>query len=307
MRRLVNYKYSIVLVLLTLVSGVSAWAQDAAATEAAPAPEASSDGWMFWGLTTVVLFIVFLMISVFAKLKGLEEDEYATTEKVSFKQKWAELNQRIFTKAVPVEKEEDILLDHDYDGIKELDNALPPWWKWGFYITVVVAVIYFVRFHVLETGPTPEQEYNTEMSMAAAQMEEYRKKSNNMVDEKTVTMADAAGIADGKQIFQKSCFMCHGSNGEGSVGPNLTDDFWLHGGSINDVFKTIKYGVTDKGMQAWEKTYSPSQIKNLASYIKSLRGTNPANAKAPQGEAYTEAATADSTATIRKESVTLNK
>jgi len=262
---------------------------------------------MFWGLTTVVLFIVFLMISVFAKLKGLEEDEYATTEKVSFKQKWAELNQRIFTKAVPVEKEEDILLDHDYDGIKELDNALPPWWKWGFYITVVVAVIYFVRFHVLETGPTPEQEYNTEMSMAAAQMEEYRKKSNNMVDEKTVTMADAAGIADGKQIFQKSCFMCHGSNGEGSVGPNLTDDFWLHGGSINDVFKTIKYGVTDKGMQAWEKTYSPSQIKNLASYIKSLRGTNPANAKAPQGEAYTEAATADSTATIRKESVTLNK
>jgi cytochrome c oxidase cbb3-type subunit 3 len=155
MRRLVNYKYSIVLVLLTLVSGVSAWAQDAAATEAAPAPEASSDGWMFWGLTTVVLFIVFLMISVFAKLKGLEEDEYTTTEKVSFKQKWAELNQRIFTKAVPVEKEEDILLDHDYDGIKELDNALPPWWKWGFYITVVVAVIYFVRFHVLENGHTP--------------------------------------------------------------------------------------------------------------------------------------------------------
>ena len=307
MRRLVNYKYSIALVLLTLVSGVSAWAQDAAATEAASAPEASSDGWMFWGLTTVVLFIVFLMISVFAKLKGLEEDEYTTTKKASFKQKWAELNQRIFTKAVPVEKEEDILLDHDYDGIKELDNALPPWWKWGFYITVVVAVIYFVRFHVLETGPTPEQEYNTEMSMAAAQMEEYRKKSNNMVDEKTVTMADAAGIADGKQIFQKSCFMCHGSNGEGSVGPNLTDDFWLHGGSINDVFKTIKYGVTDKGMQAWEKTYSPSQIKNLASYIKSLRGTYPANAKAPQGEAYTETAATDSAATISNESVTLNK
>jgi cytochrome c oxidase cbb3-type subunit 3 len=143
--------------------------------------------------------------------------------------------------------------------------------------------------------------------MAAAQMEEYRKKSNNMVDEKTVTMADAAGIADGKQIFQKSCFMCHGSNGEGSVGPNLTDDFWLHGGSINDVFKTIKYGVTEKGMQAWEKTYSPAQIKNLASYIKSLRGTNPANAKAPQGEAYTEATATDSTATISKESVTLNK
>jgi cytochrome c oxidase cbb3-type subunit III len=199
-----------------------------------------------------------------------------------------------------VEKEEDILLDHDYDGIKELDNALPPWWKYGFYITVVIAVIYVLRFHVFNTGPNPEQEYRAEMKHAAEQIEAYRKQSNDMVDEKTVTLADASGITAGRQLFQKTCFVCHGANGEGGVGPNLTDDYWIHGGSINDVFKTIKYGVPDKGMQAWEKNFSPSEIRNLSSFIKSLKGTNPANAKAAQGEIYKEVAAVPDSAVVKK-------
>ena len=136
----------------------------------------------------------------------------------------------------------------------------------------------------------PEEEYRTEMSLAAAQIEEYRKASGEMVDEKTVTMADAAGIADGARIYAQSCLACHGAKGEGGVGPNLTDDYWLHGGTINEVFKTIKFGVPDKGMQAWEKMFSPTQLKNLSSYIKSIRGTNPPNGKAPQGEPFQEAA-----------------
>jgi cytochrome c oxidase cbb3-type subunit 3 len=163
-----------------------------------------------------------------------------------------------------------------------------------------------MRYHVWKTGPDPEQEYNTEMAAATKQIEEYRKKAGENVDEKTVTLADAKGIAEGQKIYQANCFACHGAKGEGGVGPNLTDKFWMHGGSINDVFKTIKYGVPEKGMQAWEKTYSPSQIKNIASYIKSIVGTNPPNAKAPQGDAFEEtetenkAAAKDSTAIAKR-------
>lgn len=277
-----------------LLMQAPAWAQEAAAESAEAAKEtaaASQDGWGFWGVAAALFFLLFFLIIVMQKAAGIGKAE--TTEAFSFATWWRKMDERFFTKAIPVEKEKDYLLDHNYDGIQELDNSLPPWWKWGFYITIVVAVFYILRFHVWGTGPTPEQEYKTEMSLAAAQIEEYRKLSNDMVDEKTVTMADAAGIAEGAKIFGQSCLACHGAKGEGGVGPNLTDDYWLHGGTINDVFKTIKIGVPDKGMQAWEKMFSPSQIKNLASFIKSIKGTNPPNGKAPQGEIFKE-----STATV---------
>lgn len=238
-----------------------------------------------WGLGILLLFGFLGLVFVMRKFGSLGTEEKPAT---SFRQWWSNLDARLFTKAIPLEKEADHLLDHDYDGIRELDNSLPPWWKYGFYVTIGVAIFYLFRFHVWNTGPTPEQEYQKEMAVAAKQIEEYRKKAGDMVDEKTVTMADAKGIAEGQKIFQSNCFACHGAKGEGGVGPNLTDSYWLHGGTINDVFKTIKYGVPDKGMQAWEKTYSPSQIKALASYIKSLAGTNPPNAKAPQGDPFDE-------------------
>jgi len=220
---------------------------------------------------------------------------------------WSDLDKKFFTKAAPLEKEADVLLDHDYDGIKELDNALPPWWKWGFYFTLVVAVLYMFRFHVWKTGPTPEDEYNREMTVAAAQLENIRMSNKETYDEKTVTMADAKGIAEGKKIFSGTCFPCHGANGEGNaVGPNLTDNYWLHGGAIGSVFKTITNGVPDKGMQAWGKTFSPTDIKNLASFVLSLQGTNPANAKAPQGDIYTPGAITDSVS-IKKDTVLSKK
>lgn len=215
---------------------------------------------------------------------------------------WAYMDKKIFTKAAPLEKEADVLLDHDYDGIKELDNALPPWWKWGFYFTVIVAVIYLLRFHVFHAGPTPEEEYNTEMQIAAAKLASM-KSNKDMINETNVTLADEAGVAAGKKIFTGVCFACHGANGEGNaVGPNLTDKYWLHGGSLGDVFKTITIGVPDKGMQAWGKTYSPTDIRNLSSFILSLQGTNPPNAKASQGNLYEPGkASADSTA-VKKDS-----
>src|SRR5436190_8635229 len=220
-----------------------------------------------------------------------------------FSKWWGELDKRYFTKAASLEKEADVLLDHDYDGIKELDNALPPWWKWSFYFTIVVAVIYMFRFHVIKTGPTPLQEYDNEMRIAAAHMENFRKNSKEAFDETTVKLADATGIAAGKKIFTGTCFPCHGANGEGNaVGPNLTDKYWLHGGTLGNVFKTITIGVPDKGMQAWGKTFSPTDIRNLASFVLSLQGTKPANAKAPQGNLF-EPGKASDTTVVKKESL----
>lgn len=267
-------------------------------------------GGMKYFLYAIIGFVVLaLVITVnFLRLNKKYEKAYRVKkgrehEPTGFRKWWSELDKRFFTKAAPLEKEADVLLDHNYDGIRELDNALPPWWKWGFYITVILAVIYMFRFHVWHTGPTPEEEYNKEMAMAAARLENTRMTSKEMFDEKTVTMADAKGIADGKKIFTGTCFPCHGANGEGNaVGPNLTDKYWLHGGAIGNVFKTITIGVPEKGMQAWGKTFSPTDIKNLASFILSLQGSNPANAKAPQGDLYTPAATKDSVV-VKKDTV----
>lgn len=190
----------------------------------------------------------------------------------------------------PVEQEADIDLGHDYDGIRELDNRLPPWWLYGFYLTIIVGVIYLWRYHVSHTGPSSAEEYQIAMTRAAEQQEEYLKKSASKVDENTVVMLDASGIAAGKSTFITNCAACHGKLGEGGVGPNLTDDYWLHGGKINDVFKTIKYGYPEKGMRSWKDDLSPVMIAQVASYIKSIHGSNPPNAKAQQGDLYTEGA-----------------
>lgn len=246
----------------------------------------TGDAWLYW-TTGAVLFAIFFFLAVvlYSANKVLKQEAGSFT----LKDYWTSMNRQFFTKAVPVANETDILLDHDYDGIKELDNALPPWWKYGFYFTIGIAFLYLLRYHVWKTGPDPQQEYDQEMKAAAAQVEAYNKKNGGgAVDEKTVTMADAAGIAEGDKLFHANCYACHGAKGEGGVGPNLTDNYWLHGGTINDVFKTIKYGWPDKGMPSWEKSYSPEQIKFLASYIKSLAGTNPPNAKAPQGDPLQE-------------------
>lgn len=256
---------------------------------------------MEYFLFGVIAFTVFALVlaAYFLGLKNRFQREAdlkkGRVHQSGLRRWWSELDKKYFTKAASLEKEADVLLDHDYDGIKELDNALPPWWKWGFYFTIVVAVIYIFRFHVTGSGPTPLQEYDYEMKIAAAKMDAFHKNSKEAFDEKTVTLADAKGIAEGKKIFAGTCFPCHGANGEGNaVGPNLTDEYWLHGGSLGDVFKTVKNGVPDKGMQAWGKTFSPTDIKNIASFILSLKGSKPANAKAPQGNLYEPAKTIDS-------------
>jgi cytochrome c oxidase cbb3-type subunit III len=213
-----------------------------------------------------------------------------------------------FNAAIPIEKEKDVLLDHNYDGIQELDNSLPPWWKYGFYLTIIVACIYIYRYHISNTGPSQHDEYVTEMEQGEADKAAYLTQAGNNVDENTVVLlTDAGELAAGKELFIKTCAACHLADGGGVVGPNLTDEYWLHGGSIKDIFKTIKYGWQEKGMKSWKDDYSPKQIQQLASFVKSLKGTKPATPKAPQGELYIEAATAAPAADTTKKAADSTK
>jgi cytochrome c oxidase cbb3-type subunit 3 len=189
----------------------------------------------------------------------------------------------------PVTDEPAIDLGHNYDGIRELDNRLPPWWLYGFYSTIVFAFVYLYMHHVSHSAPNPIEEYQASVSQAEIAKEAYLKKAANNVDETTVKLlTDQPSLDAGKAVFESTCFACHGKQGEGGVGPNLTDDYWMHGGSIQDVFKTIKYGWPDKGMKSWKDDFSPVQIAQIASYVKSLHGAKAPNAKAPQGVLFIE-------------------
>ena len=261
----------------------------------------------FWTMSTVILLELLVIFLLVLFIKNIFRSIHPV-EKIIVQGKlqsgswmirtWHRLDKQFFTKAIPLEKEADMLLDHDYDGIKELDNALPPWWKYGFYITIVVALFYIFKFEVWHTGMNPTQEYAEEMSAAKIQTDAYLASAKENVDENSVVQLDAAGAAAGKEIFTKTCVACHLAEGQGSVGPNLTDEYWIHGGGVKDIFKTIKYGYPDKGMQSWQTTYSPVQMQQLATYIRTLKGTNPPNPKAPQGDLYKEVAViTDSAAT----------
>ena len=259
-----------------------------------------------------IITILFLSLSVRSMYSLLlPEKEPAPVKVFAFKKWWAGLDKKLFTKATPVEKEADVMLDHNYDGIQELDNALPPWWKYGFYLTIGVAIIYLLNFHVFGTGKNPTEEYDEEVAKARIEKEIYESKNKDKIDENNVPMADAAGLATAKGIFSTQCVACHGKLGEGGAGPNLTDDYWLHKGSLNDIYHTIKNGYPEKGMQSWAAVFSPKEISFLASYVKSLYGTKPPNAKAPQGEleaaTSTSPATSDSVKSIKTDSLASNK
>jgi len=189
------------------------------------------------------------------------------------------------TNVVPVEKEQDILFDHEYDGIRELDNSLPPWWVYMFYITIGFAVVYMTYYHFTDMGLSQQEQYEMEMEEAQERIQAYLSRQTAQVDETNVEMIeDESQLAMGKTLYETNCVACHGIMGEGGVGPNLTDEYWIHGGTIKDVFKTIKYGVPEKGMISWQAQLRPKDMHQVSSYIMTLVGTNPPNGKEPQGE-----------------------
>jgi cytochrome c oxidase cbb3-type subunit 3 len=238
--------------------------------------------------TVLVIALIMWLVVVYSERNDNEGALFKNPLKAFFK--W-------FTKSTPIENEKEILLNHDYDGIKELDNRIPPWFNFLFYGTITWAVIYMLIFHVFDDGQVQTKEYNMEVQQAALERQ-ILIKTGAFLNEETVTqLTDAAGLNEGKEIFMKNCVSCHGQEGGGLVGPNLTDDYWINGGGIKNIFKTIKYGVPAKGMISWQTQLDPKKMQAVASYVMSLHGTKPANAKAPEGTKWEETKT-DSTKNI---------
>lgn len=190
------------------------------------------------------------------------------------------------TRSNAPEQEADVMLDHNYDGIRELDNVLPPWWVYLFYGTIIFAGIYLVRFHVMGDY-NQDQEFQAEVKEAQAAVDAYLKTAPDMMNKDKVTLlTDAPSLAAGKALYQTNCIACHRADGGGQIGPNLTDQFWINGGGIKNVFNTIMEGGRDgKGMISWKATIKPSDIQKVASYVLSLQGSNPKDAKPVEAEA----------------------
>ncbi|MFC3559188.1 cbb3-type cytochrome c oxidase N-terminal domain-containing protein [Pedobacter jamesrossensis] len=187
----------------------------------------------------------------------------------------------------PIEEEKDLVIDHAYDGIHELNNPVPGWFNFLFYGTILFGIGYLFYYYIGGYGLNQDQLYQAEINKSIEDKAIYLQKSANAIDESNVKIDNSAMVIEsGKAIFTGNCVVCHGPAGGGIIGPNLTDEFWLHGGGVNNIFKTIKYGVPEKGMISWEKTLSPKQISEVTNYILSLEGTKPVGAKAPQGEKY---------------------
>lgn len=290
---------NLALVLLLLVTALPVFGQATApATPAAPFVETHQTEIMIGLFAATMLIMVFVVVYLSSLLvsmtksvltekqqEALEDVEFVPFAKLA---NWTKLSKAL-NDSVPIEQEAGIMLDHDYDGIKELDNHLPPWWTAMFYATIVFGFIYLFYYQFSETDRSQIAEYEEDMAIAKEQKDVYLAKMANMVNENNVTaLADAASLSNGKNIFTQYCAACHGQAGEGGVGPNFTDVFWIHGGGIKNVFTTVKYGVPEKGMIAWQDQMTAKDMQDVSSYILTLKGTNPPNGKAPQGDPWNE-------------------
>lgn len=269
---------------------------------AAEAPASGNSGSLYSGILIILFLVVilFLIVSlVLLKTVNVLAKEIKTPSAPALKEparimeyeEWTALEKAkpgIWTRLMglkPLSEEKDLMLEHDFDGITELDNPTPAWFMVLFYGTIVFAVIYMLNYHVFEWSPLQDEEYAIEMKAAEAEKSVFLAKAGNLIDETTVKVnTDAGVIAAGKAVYVQNCIACHGQQGEGSIGPNMTDEYWIHGGTVHAIFKTIKYGVPEKGMISWEKTLTPKQISDVSNFILSLQGTTPPNPKAAQGD-----------------------
>lgn len=294
-------KGAAIITVFFLLASSSTYAQDAASSTTSVDAVSAVMGGLDPNTVIILSVVVFIELFVILYLYNILQRMLVALgykEKKESAWSWKSISKRM-TNAAPLERESDVATDHVYDGIRELDNSLPPWWVWMFYTTIAFSFVYVIYYH-LGSGPTQDQEYLAEVELASIKKAESLKQTASKVDENTVVLlTDAADISKGKSSFITKCAACHGQNGEGGVGPNLTDEYWIHGGGIKNIFKTIKYGVQEKGMIAWEAQMQPLEMQQVSSFIMSLKGTNPANAKAPQGDLYKEEASpaaTDSTA-----------
>lgn len=258
-------------------------------------------------MVSVFLFVfLFLLIAIEIMISAIDNITYnllseedkakqAAEDKLSYKEKaWFKDLMQKLTRTQPMENEEAIILHHDYDGIKELDNNLPPWWVYLFYACIVFAAVYLVRFEIMG-GDNQEMELQKELAQAKIDVAKYMETAPDLMDEKTVVLlTEPADLEIGKTIYTTNCAACHRADAGGQIGPNLTDDYWILGGGIKNLFHTITNGGRDgKGMISWKSTLKPKEIQKVASYIISLKGTNPKDPKAPDGEIWVEETVAE--------------
>lgn len=250
---------------------------------------------LFLGVFLFLLIAIEIVIDAVDKvtyhlLTEEQKKQLAEAQTVSFTEsKWYQNIVAKLTRSKEIEREEDIMLEHDYDGIKELDNVLPPWWVYLFYGTIIFALVYLVRFHVMNEYDQ-EQEFKNEVALAELEKSKMPKDAAEEVSYETVVvLTDATSLAKGKEIFTNACAACHKADGGGLVGPNLTDKHWINGGGIKNVFKLISEGSKNNpSMVAWKANLSAKDIQSVSSYILTLEGSNPPDAKAAEGEIWAE-------------------
>jgi len=254
---------------------------------------------IFWLVLGVILFLaIAIEVSVAAldktlymSLKPDDRAAYDTSMALREKNRFAwfkETYDKLLDKK-PIENEDEIILDHNYDGIKELDNNLPPWWLYGFYASIIFAGIYLARYHVFD-GATQKEEYLAEVAEAKAAVEAYKENAKGLIDANTVELLTGTeDINAGKAIFSGNCAACHKIDGGGGIGPNLTDSYWILGGGIKNVFNTISEGGrAGKGMVSWKTDLKPEEMAQVASYVLSLHSTTPLDPKEPEGELWVD-------------------
>ena len=249
---------------------------------------------IFLTLFTIVLIAIEIMIASMNNLTNAimteeQKERLAEKARIASENIWYKKLYHKLLDQKPIEAEGEIELDHNYDGIKELDNNLPPWWIYGFYLTIIFAVVYLVRYHILGAD-NQKAEYDKEMAIAKAAIEEYKKTAKDLVDASTVEfLSGEADLAAGKLIFDNNCVACHMADGGGGIGPNLTDDHWILGVVIKHIFNSVAEGGRDgKGMVAWKQSLKPIEIAQVSSYIMTLHGTTPANPKDPEGDIWVD-------------------
>lgn len=249
-------------------------------------------------LVSIVAILLLKVLNTFVEKAARERAEKLGIVYIPEPSWWQKLDRKL-TNAVPLEKEATIVLDHNYDGIRELDNHLPPWWKWLFIGTVVWGIGYLVVYHVMDSAPLQQQEYDNEVALADEQLRKIRAAQPiASIDESTLTYVnDPALIAKGLNVYKSNCVSCHKGKGEGGIGPNLTDEYWIHGGGMKEIYATIKNGVPEKGMISWSAILKPEEMRDVSYFIISIRGTNPSNPKAPQGTIWKEIIKADTVKT----------
>ena len=250
---------------------------------------------LFLGVFLFLLIAIEIVIDAVDKvtyhlLTDEQKKQLSEAQSVSFTEsKWYQNMVSKLTRSKEIEREEDIMLDHDYDGIKELDNVLPPWWVYLFYGTIIFALVYMIRFHVMNEYDQ-EQEFKNEVELAELEKSKLPKSAADEISYETVVaVTDATSLAKGKEIFNNACAACHKADGGGLVGPNLTDKHWINGGGIKNIFKLISEGSKNNpSMVAWKANLSATDIQSVSSYILTLEGSNPPDAKAAEGEIWAE-------------------